>query len=67
MDKDCKVIFYIGGTVLAIILAVMLYSWYESSRRLEAYYACLRLSQNIVEQQHKDNGIRVVSLPYCKI
>lgn len=51
--------------MITILVASFQYNAYETRK---AYYACLKLSEKLAEQQQKqpDGGIRIVSLPYCR-
>lgn len=52
-----------------VIIAAMLVSGmqYNANENRKAYYACLKLSEKLAEQQKQpDGGIRIVSLPYCR-
>jgi hypothetical protein len=52
------------GLVVVCILSCILYTNNENRK---AYYACLKLSEKLAEQQKQpDGGVRIVSLPYCR-
>ncbi len=63
--KQVAIIWAITLSVVFIVVAVASYNRAEDPK---AYYACLALSEKLAEQQKQPNGgIRIVSLPYCKI
>jgi hypothetical protein len=63
--KQVAIIWAITLSVVFIVVAVASYNRAEDRK---AYYACLALSEKLAEQQKQPNGgIRIVSLPYCKI
>jgi len=63
--KEVAIIWAITLSVVFIVVAVASYNRAEDRK---AYYACLALSEKLAEQQKQPNGgIRIVSLPYCKI
>jgi len=63
--KEVAIIWAITLSVVFIVEAVASYNRAEDRK---AYYACLALSEKLAEQQKQPNGgIRIVSLPYCKI
>jgi len=63
--KEAAIIWAITLSVVFIVVAVASYNRAEDRK---AYYACLALSEKLAEQQKQpDGGIRIVSLPYCKI
>jgi cbb3-type cytochrome oxidase subunit 3 len=54
--------------MLSVLLIVAAFATYNRAEDRKAYYACLALSEKLAEQQKQPNGgIRIVSLPYCKI
>lgn len=61
-----------GAIIWALMLAVVLvtagFATYHRGEDRKAYYACLALSEKLAQQQKQpDGGVRIVSLPYCKI
>lgn len=63
--KEAAIIWAITLSVVFIVVAVASYNRAEDRK---AYYACLALSEKLAEQQKQpDGGVRIVSLPYCKI
>ncbi len=63
--KQVAIIWAITLSVVFIVVAVASYNRAEDRK---AYYACLALSEKLAEQQKQPNGgVRIVSLPYCKI
>lgn len=63
--KEVAIIWAITLSVVFIVVAVASYNRAEDRK---AYYACLALSEKLAEQQKQPNGgVRIVSLPYCKI
>lgn len=63
--KQVAIIWAITLSVVFIVVAVASYNRAEDRK---AYYACLALSEKLAEQQKQpDGGVRIVSLPYCKI
>lgn len=64
MDKQVFILLGVGLLVMASIL-----SWvtYQKDQDRKAYYACLQLSEKLIEQQKQpDKGVQIVSLPYCR-
>ncbi len=63
--KQVAIIWAITLSVVFVVVAVASYNRAEDRK---AYYACLALSEKLAEQQKQPNGgVRIVSLPYCKI
>lgn len=63
--KEVAIIWAITLSVVFIVVAVASYNRAEDRK---AYYACLALSEKLAEQQKQPGGgVRIVSLPYCKI
>jgi uncharacterized protein YxeA len=63
-----KQVAIVWAIMLSVLLVVAAFATYNRAEDRKAYYACLALSEKLAEQQKQPNGgIRIVSLPYCKI
>ncbi len=63
-----KQVAIVWAIMLSVLLVVVAYATYHRAEDRKAYYACLALSEKLAEQQKQPNGgVRIVSLPYCKI
>ena len=63
-----KQVAIVWAIMLSVLLVVAAFATYHRAEDRKAYYACLALSEKLAEQQKQpDGGIRIVSLPYCKI
>jgi len=63
-----KQVAIIWAIMLSVLLVVAAFATYHRAEDRKAYYACLALSEKLAEQQKQpDGGVRIVSLPYCKI
>ncbi len=63
-----KQVAIVWAIMLSVLLVVVAFATYHRAEDRKAYYACLALSEKLAEQQKQPNGgIRIVSLPYCKI
>lgn len=58
---------YVLVAIVAIIIILVSSFQYNTYETRKAYYACLKLSEKLAEQQKQpDGGVRIVSLPYCR-
>lgn len=63
-----KQVAIVWAIMLSVVLVVVAFATYHRAEDRKAYYACLALSEKLAEQQKQPNGgVRIVSLPYCKI
>jgi hypothetical protein len=63
-----KQVAIVWAIMLSVLLVVAAFATYHRAEDRKAYYACLALSEKLAEQQKQPNGgVRIVSLPYCKI
>ncbi len=63
-----KQVAIVWAIMLSVLLVVVAFATYHRAEDRKAYYACLALSEKLAEQQKQPNGgVRIVSLPYCKI
>jgi len=63
-----KQVAIVWAIMLSVLLVVAAFATYHRAEDRKAYYACLALSEKLAEQQKQpDGGVRIVSLPYCKI
>ena len=63
-----KQVAVVWAIMLSVLLVVVAFATYHRAEDRKAYYACLALSEKLAEQQKQPNGgVRIVSLPYCKI
>ena len=63
-----KEVAIVWAIMLSVVLVVVAFATYHRAEDRKAYYACLALSEKLAEQQKQPNGgVRIVSLPYCKI
>lgn len=63
-----KQVAIVWALMLAVVLVVAGFATYHRGEDRKAYYACLALSEKLAQQQKQpDGGVRIVSLPYCKI
>lgn len=62
--QELKYVLVTVATIVALLVGGAQYTQYENRK---AYYACLKLSERLAEQQKQpDGGVRLVSLPYCR-
>ena len=64
-NKLLEAVVALAVVTLAVLVGI---SHYNASENRKAYYACLHLSEKIAEEQKQPNGgVRIVSLPYCRL
>lgn len=61
--KEARAIWII---ILSTAFIVLAFAFYQRAEDRKAYYACLQLSEKVLEQQKQDNRAYVTSLPYCR-
>lgn len=58
----------IAKSLVVILVLALAFAFYAHTEQTKAYYACLALSEKLAQQQKQpDGGVRIVSLPYCRI
>lgn len=63
-----KEVYVIVAALILVLITIFAFASYEYSENRKAYYTCLALSEKIAEQQKQpDGGVRIVSLPSCRI
>jgi len=57
-------------TLIAVVLSVFCtlgMLLYMSNETKKAYYACLKVIEKVAEEENKNSGTRIVSLPQCSL
>jgi hypothetical protein len=58
----------VAATFLLIIAMLLGYLLYTHNEQRKAYYACLEIVEKLSKEQNKsDSGVRIVSLPHCRL
>jgi len=54
----------IAAFVTLIVISSSLYVSYENR---QAYYKCLEVTEKVANMDNPSEGVRIVSLPYCRL
>jgi len=54
--------------VLLVVFNLLGFNYYQKNQDRQAYYACLKLSEKIINEKNTNTGsTQFLSLPYCRL